>query len=60
MNKEELKQRLLKILAGIDGMEGDRIDGVEGWWETHQGAAFGAEKLAEVLAAVDEVSEVTP
>ena len=60
MNKEELKQRLLKILAGIDGMEGDRIDGSDGWWETSQGAAFGAEKLAEVLAAVDEVSEVTP
>ncbi len=60
MNKEELKQRLLKILAGIDGMEGDRIDGIDGWWETSQGATFGAEKLAEVLAAVDEVSEVTP
>lgn len=39
MNKEELKQRLLKILAGIDGMEGDRIDGIDGWWETSQGVA---------------------
>lgn len=39
------------ILRGIDK---DECDHDEGWWETSEGAAFGAAKLAQLKAAIRE------
>jgi len=50
-NVEELKAKIREILKGIDDEEGG--DGV-GWWETSAGAKFGAEKLQQVMDAIDE------
>lgn len=44
---KELVRKIAAILSGIDKYEGDDYNG---WWETPQGAEFGAKKLAEILA----------
>ncbi len=45
--------KIREILKGID-----QLDSVEGgWWETSTGAEFGAKKLAEVEAYVEELIE---
>ncbi len=54
----ELKERIKAILDGIDREE-NASDFSDGWWETSTGAAFGAKKLAEVLAAIDSLAEVS-
>lgn len=51
-----LADRLRAILRGIDQQKAD--DG-RGWWETAEGAAFGAAKLAEILAVV-EATPIAP
>lgn len=42
--------KIKELLKGIDETETDSVDG---WWETSTGAAFGAEKLKELLALVE-------
>lgn len=42
---------ILEILDGIDKAETDRRNG--GWWETSQGAEFGARKLKEIQAILE-------
>lgn len=37
------------MLSGIDK---DECEDFHGWWETSTGAAFGAEKLAELKAEI--------
>jgi hypothetical protein len=43
-------EQIKELLKGIDETETDSIDG---WWETSDGAKFGAEKLKELLALVE-------
>ena len=43
-------EQIKELLKGIDETETGSIDG---WWETSEGAAFGAEKLKELLALVE-------
>ena len=45
--------KIREILKGID--QEDTVEG--GWWETSTGAEFGAKKLAEVEAYVNELVE---
>lgn len=45
--------KISEILKGID--QEDSVVG--GWWETSTGAEFGAKKLAEVEAYIDELIE---
>ena len=45
--------KIREILKGID--QEDTIEG--GWWETSTGAEFGAKKLTEVEAYVNELVE---
>ena len=45
--------KIREILKGID--QEDSVEG--GWWETSIGAEFGAKKLAEVEAYIDELIE---
>lgn len=45
--------KIREILQGID--QQDSVEG--GWWETSTGADFGAKKLAEVEAYIDELIE---
>ena len=49
MDKKKLIDEIKFILAGIDK---DETADPEGWWETRSGANFGAEKLADVIAAI--------
>ncbi len=52
---DKLIERLRVILSGIDRTELDfGSSGVDGWWETSTGAAFGAAKLIEIEVAVFE------
>ena len=37
------------ILRGVDQTE---IESPDGWWETSTGAEFGAEKLKQIMAAL--------
>ncbi|MDR2294405.1 MAG: hypothetical protein LBE05_04285 [Microbacterium sp.] len=46
---KEALDEVRRILTGIDI---DEYDSDVGWWETSDGAHFGAEKLAEVEALV--------
>lgn len=39
-----IEQQLTALLAGIDHNDCDHTDG---WWETNEGAEFGAAKLAK-------------
>ena len=48
--EETLIAKIEKILSGIDKTEIE--DQEKGWWGTSTGAAFGAEKLAEIKAAI--------
>ena len=45
--------KIREILKGID--QQDTVEG--GWWETSTGAEFGAKKLAEVEAYIEELVE---
>lgn len=38
----------------LDGIDQDQMDADDGWWETTTGALFGADKLAELKAAILE------
>ena len=49
-NKRELINKIREILKGIDECECEHKDG---WWETSSCESFGAEKLAEVIAAIE-------
>ena len=46
----DLIEQIKELLKGIDETETGSIDG---WWETSDGAKFGAEKLKELLALVE-------
>ncbi len=37
----------------LDGIDSDELVREEGWWETSEGAEFGAKKLAEIKALFD-------
>ena len=46
----DLIEQIKELLKGIDETETGSIDG---WWETSDGAKFGAEKLKELLTIVE-------
>ena len=52
MKIDQLKDKIREILKGIDETEDASVDG---WWETSTGAERGADKLAQVMAAIDKV-----
>ena len=43
-----------KELTGIDDTE---VSSDSGWWETSAGAEFGAERLAAVVALIEEMAD---
>lgn len=47
----KLVERIIDILQGIDKTE---TEDDAGWWETSDGAAFGAGRLAAVLAILEK------
>lgn len=53
LEQPEIPAKILEILAGINKTE---LDG--GWWETNQGAAFGGDKLAQVITAMEPYTEL--
>jgi hypothetical protein len=50
MSSYELIEEIKELLKGIDETE---TQSNEGWWETSTGADFGAEKLKELIALVE-------
>ena len=46
---QPLINEIKAILSGIDQTE---IESETGWWETSIEAAFGADKLAEIIQAI--------
>ena len=55
MDTEAALTQLRAIVKGIDHEEcDDPSDG--GWWETSEGAEFGAQKLAELEALVTRIT----
>lgn len=50
-----LPDKIKEILNGIDDCETDSDDG---WWETGTGAAFGKQKLNEILRVASEYREM--
>ena len=55
MDKALLIDRVKEVLKGIDRVETESEDG---WWETSDGAGFGARKLLAVIAAIEELNNV--
>ena len=51
-SSEGLVDQVYSILKGIDRDETYAED--EGWWETAEGAEFGARKLSEIVDLVSE------
>lgn len=49
-----LYDQIAEILKGIDKTESD--DDM-GWWETSEGANFGAHKLAEIKSCIEKFKE---
>ena len=47
---KSLIDEIKKILEGIDATE---IESENGWWETSSDAYFGAEKLQQVIDAIE-------
>lgn len=41
-------ETILKIREVLNGIDETETDSENGWWETSDGAYFGAEKLAEI------------
>lgn len=50
MDKQQLLDKILAILDGIDRTETDR----NGWWETSTGAAFGAGILKQIEDTIND------
>ena len=50
MDKEKLIREIKEILGGINQTQ---CEGGRGYWETSTGAKFGAEKLKEVITAIE-------
>ena len=46
---EDLIEQIKDLLKGIDETETESEDG---WWETSDGAGFGAGKLKELIALI--------
>jgi hypothetical protein len=46
-----LQEQVKEALKGIDE---ERTESPDGWWGTSEQAAFGAERLAKLLAVLDE------
>lgn len=51
MDRDQALQRLETIVDGIDVTE---LDG--GWWETTTGADFGAQRLAQLRALIEDLA----
>ena len=49
-----LTDSVREILRGIDKDDMTYSDEEAGWWETAEGAEFGARKLQEVVSLVEE------
>ena len=47
-----LQDEIIKLLHGIDYTDSDSSNDEKGWWETQEGADFGARKLKELLDLV--------
>lgn len=54
MTPDQAEAQVREMLKGIDSDESAHS---EGWWETSTGAAFGAEKLAGVIALVRQLAD---
>lgn len=50
-SKEEFKERIQQLLAGIDK---DKVESEDGWWETSDGAKLGSEILSKITDIIDE------
>lgn len=45
MNEDELEKLLAEVRELLAGIDQDQIDSEQGWWETTDGAKFGAGRL---------------
>lgn len=57
LSKEELLEKILEILDGIDK---DELESTNGWWENSSGADFGKYKKAKIIELFKNEITKTP